>query len=83
MGKVLSREQMDEIYRKLYSYTQVSEIVKEQHIQRIQQQKADDFLCCPRCGGRLVLKEAKKGTNAGGHFYGCSNFPKCRYIQNV
>jgi hypothetical protein len=83
MGKVLSQEEMDEIYRKLYPYTQVSENVKEQHIQRIQQQKVDEFFCCPKCGGRLVLKEAKKGTNAGGHFYGCSNFPKCRYIQNV
>jgi DNA-directed RNA polymerase subunit RPC12/RpoP len=82
-GKMLSREQMDEIYQKLYPYTQVSETVKEQHIQRIQMKKTDDLLCCPRCGGRLVLKEAKKGTHAGGLFYGCSNFPKCRYTRNV
>ncbi len=36
---------------------------------------------CPRCGSRLVLRTAKKGANAGGQFYGCSAFPKCRHIQ--
>jgi hypothetical protein len=34
---------MDEIYQKLYPYTQVSETVKEQHIQRIQMKKTDDL----------------------------------------
>ena len=37
---------------------------------------------CPRCGAALVLRTAKKGDNAGKQFYGCSAFPKCRYIQN-
>lgn len=29
---------------------------------------------CPKCGGNLVLKHGKYGD-----FYGCSNFPNCRY----
>ena len=29
---------------------------------------------CPRCGGRLVLRNGKYGN-----FYGCSNYPTCRY----
>ncbi|MGP1493435.1 MAG: NERD domain-containing protein [Prevotella fusca] len=29
---------------------------------------------CPRCGGSLVHKEGKYGS-----FWGCSNYPKCRY----
>lgn len=36
---------------------------------------------CPRCGGKLVLRTAKKGANAGNSFWGCSNFPKCRYVE--
>ena len=40
-------------------------------------------LICPRCGGQLVLRTAKKGENAGNQFYGCSKFPKCRFIQNL
>ena len=40
-------------------------------------------LVCPKCGNKLVLRVAKKGANAGKRFYGCSAFPKCRYIKNV
>ena len=38
---------------------------------------------CPNCGGKLVLRTARKGDNAGKQFYGCGNFPKCRYIKNL
>jgi len=44
-------------------------------------QSAD--MVCPKCGSKLVLRVAKKGENAGNQFYGCSAFPKCRYIQNI
>lgn len=36
---------------------------------------------CPQCGAPLVLRTAKKGSNAGKQFYGCSTFPKCRYTK--
>ena len=32
---------------------------------------------CPKCGGQLVSRKGKNGV-----FFGCSNFPKCRYIKN-
>ena len=38
---------------------------------------------CPKCGNIMILRTAKKGANAGKQFYGCSAFPKCRYIVNV
>lgn len=38
-------------------------------------------MVCPKCGGMLVLRETKRGKNAGKSFYGCSNFPKCRYVR--
>jgi len=40
-------------------------------------------LKCPKCNGTLILRTASKGTNAGNKFYGCSNYPKCKYIQNI
>ncbi|MDD3184878.1 MAG: topoisomerase DNA-binding C4 zinc finger domain-containing protein [Anaerostipes sp.] len=48
--------------------------------------KAEDKLetekkICPRCGAELVFRMAKRGNNAGNQFYGCSAFPKCRYIE--
>lgn len=38
---------------------------------------------CPKCGGELILRVAKRGDNAGKKFYGCKNYPKCRYIYNI
>ena len=38
---------------------------------------------CPKCNGNLVLRTATRGANAGDQFYGCSNYPKCKYIQNI
>ena len=40
-------------------------------------------LKCPKCGGDLILRTASRGANAGKQFYGCSNYPKCKYIQNI
>lgn len=33
---------------------------------------------CPRCGGELVKRNGKFGA-----FFGCSNFPSCRYTKNA
>lgn len=38
---------------------------------------------CPWCNGNLILRTATRGVNAGNQFYGCSNYPKCKYIQNI
>lgn len=41
----------------------------------------DNSKTCPKCGNKLILRTAKKGENVGSQFYGCSNFPKCRYTE--
>jgi restriction system protein len=38
---------------------------------------------CPQCGSSLVTRVARKGSNAGGRFVGCSAFPKCRFTRQV
>lgn len=48
-----------------------------------QKTQTEQKLICPKCGGELILRTAKKGDNAGNQFYGCSNFPKCRFIMNI
>lgn len=45
--------------------------------------KESNLLKCPCCGGNLVLRTATRGKNAGNQFYGCSNYPKCRYIREI
>ena len=43
----------------------------------------DPVLICPRCGAALIVRTAKKGSNAGNQFYGCSSFPRCRFTKKV
>ncbi|WP_421386117.1 NERD domain-containing protein [Aeromonas veronii] len=38
---------------------------------------------CPRCGNPMVLRTAKRGDNRGNQFWGCSGYPKCRFIVNL
>lgn len=40
-------------------------------------------LKCPKCNSNLILRTATKGANRGNKFWGCSNYPKCKYIQNL
>jgi very-short-patch-repair endonuclease len=35
---------------------------------------------CPKCGGPMAMRTAKSGPNAGGSFWGCQNYPRCRGI---
>ncbi len=37
---------------------------------------------CSQCGAMMVLRTAQKGASAGNQFWGCSNYPKCRNIEN-
>jgi len=38
---------------------------------------------CPKCGSDMVMRETKKGNNAGKQFWGCATFPKCRGVKAV
>lgn len=137
----LSVDQINKIYSKLYPYTQVDDVVKQKHINNINnirenhihtisiqdsddiinndetineveeiitdvnrikqdkqnsdinntvveiknnnQTKTSESLICPECGGKLLLRTAKYGEHTGENFYGCSNYPKCKYIRKL
>lgn len=38
---------------------------------------------CPKCGNALIIRKAKRGANAGKEFWGCSEYPKCKVVQNI
>lgn len=98
VGIQLSQDKIDDLFKKLYPFTQIDEIEKIEHIRNIQQRTQNSFsqtistatvtpsierTRCPRCGGKLVTRVAAKGKNQGKNFLGCSNYPKCRYIENL
>lgn len=38
---------------------------------------------CPKCGGEMVQRVAKRGANAGKSFWGCLRYPQCRGVRNA
>ncbi len=98
VGIQLSSDKIDALYEKLYPLTQADEVQKTIHIQNIQRKlgegasqivpdlaatQKDVKTICPRCGGKLVVRTATKGERQGKRFLGCSNYPKCRYIESL
>ena len=41
------------------------------------EEKVEDRIC-PKCGAALIKRRGKKG-----YFYGCSNYPKCDYMEPI
>ena len=41
-------------------------------------EEPDDTPLCPLCGKKMVLRNAKRGNQAGKPFWGCSSYPNCR-----
>ena len=41
-----------------------------------------DTPACPLCGKPMVQRTARRGSNAGNRFWGCSTYPACKGIRN-
>lgn len=53
--------------------------VKEKAVQEIvMQRKKYELTICPDCGGKL-----REQSGPYGRFYGCMNYPKCRYSRSI
>lgn len=92
---LLTDEQVGELTRRLDVCTNVDEVTKQMHVESINQRfkqkpnvpnpiSAADTTnadVCPKCGAKLVRRVARQGQYAGQVFFGCSNYPKCRYMR--
>ena len=88
--KILRRnkEQRKDYAEKYEKLAEQTEDISEANDSKAESMKAEETEnvvsgVCPRCGRELVLRTAKKGDKAGMQFYGCSGFPKCRYVRNM
>lgn len=78
---VLSESEVDSIAASISQYTAVDKEAKQAHLDNIRKKEAPGI--CPWCGGNLIIRTAKKGSNPGRQFYGCSNYPKCKFTKNI
>ena len=74
---VLTDEQIKEINEILLSHE--SELTAEDHISSVLKDKRNIAAkICPRCAGKLILRKGPYGE-----FYGCSNYPECKFKIGV
>lgn len=79
---ILTDDQVDKVYNHLKTLTNKSWVEKQEHVASIKDRFSSTTVC-PRCGGKLVVRIAKNGKNIGKSFYGCSNYPKCKYTKPI
>lgn len=78
-NEVLTESQVRIITSILIASNQDSKENREKHVKTVKRniqmrEDAIDSGKCPRCGGTLVRRQGKYGS-----FYGCSNYPKCKF----
>ncbi|AEE15602.1 NERD domain-containing protein [Treponema brennaborense] len=79
--KCLTNEEVLQIKNLLESKKITEKGAKKEHVEEIHQsifekQLKKESLICPRCNSELKLREGKYGK-----FYGCSNYPNCRFTM--
>lgn len=84
--KVLSQAEVIAIVQKIetgkFPRTLKTHREHVRHVQQIVQEK-ESIISCPKCGGSMVMREAKNGARKGQQFWGCSHYPSCRGVVNV
>lgn len=79
---VITSDQMNFYRRRLFEVISTSESDRKVHLENVYRNKErrDSTVAhgkCPKCGGNLILRKGKYGD-----FYGCSNYPRCKYTLN-
>ncbi len=77
MEEELNENQVEEICNIINEYKLHPVKTDKEHVKEVKQMQRDiAHNICPRCGGELVLRHG-----ANGDFYGCSNYPKCKFTK--
>lgn len=77
---VMSEAMVESISNTLIGANVTDRSARKEHVRSVKQNQIRRDMAvssgkCPQCGGNLVIREGKYGR-----FYGCSNYPNCRYI---
>ena len=80
--QALSDDAVSEVCSKIEQYRIVDRRKKNKHIRHTKEQakragRSIRKSICPMCGGSIVER-----TGIYGSFYGCSNYPKCKFTTN-
>ncbi len=81
--EVLAEEQVDQITRLIASANNNTSEARKAHLTQIHEKVKEknekvNNMICPKCGGSLVMRKGRYGE-----FYGCFNYPTCRFTKKI
>jgi len=79
---VFTPAQSNKILSKINYIASDPTLTTRSHVQSLHERHSSSTIC-PKCGGKLIKRVAKKGLNTGSSFLGCKNYPKCRFTKNT
>jgi ssDNA-binding Zn-finger/Zn-ribbon topoisomerase 1 len=83
---VLNRNEVKESVEKI-KYHRLSNAEHQKYMDKLKAKYGDDEKnkapVCPGCKKKMIMRTAKKGQYRGRKFWGCVNYPKCRFTVNV
>jgi restriction system protein len=79
---VLTPAQVMKIEQQLRGLKAERILNRSDHVKSLRE-RHESVTTCPKCGGALTKRVAKRGPMAGNAFYGCVNYPKCRYTKSA
>jgi restriction system protein len=79
---VLGPTRVQEIELQLRALKAGQTVGRTEHLESLKE-RHESVTQCPKCGGLLKSRLAKRGARAGNAFYGCANFPRCRFTREL
>jgi restriction system protein len=78
---ILTPARVAEIEHQLQALKAGSTVNRSEHLESLDE-RYESVTTCPKCGGKLIRRLAKRGAMAGNAFFGCANYPRCRYTKD-
>lgn len=79
---LISEPELERIYKAIEQIKNDPSLTHDAHLQSLAE-RHNSTAACPKCGGKLVKRTARKGPNAGSEFLGCGKYPKCRFTKPI
>ncbi len=76
----LTDETLRMVLQSMRHHTQTSTLTSKDHVRSLRE-RHNSNTTCPRCGGSLIPRTAKRDARTVSTFMGCENFPQCRFTR--
>lgn len=63
--------------------TELTRMIQQVKSSNVAVTRVENESTCPKCGSAMVRRSARRGSNAGQAFFGCSQYPACRGTRPI